>query len=771
MNAYISHLHFHAHLMVRKIKRLSATSYGLGQDSFTIKGFLMSLTTHNRDEHRQAVATPSLLAACIAMALMPSMSFAATTPEETVIVDGSAPATPADSDVRDYSVKSTAAGTKMMMTQRDIPQSVSIISEQRMNDQQLQTLGDVMDSTLGISKSQADSDRVSYFSRGFQIDNYMVDGIPTWFESRWNLGDALTDMAFYERVEVVRGSNGLMTGTGNPSASINMIRKHATSREFKGNVSAEYGSWNKQRYVMDLQSPLTDDGNVRARIVAGYQDNDSWLDRYHNEKNFFSGIIDADLGETTSLAVGYEYQKIKVDSPTWGGLPRWNTDGSKNSYDRARSTAPDWAYNDKEINKVFVTLKQRFADTWQATMNATHSEIKFDSKTMYVDAYVNKADGMLVGPYSSYGPGYDYVGGTGWNSGKRKVDALDLFADGGYDLFGRQHNLMFGGSYSKQNNRYFSSWANVFPAEIGSFNNANGNFPQTDWAPQSLAQDDTTHMKSLYAATRISLADPLHLILGARYTNWRIDTLSYSMEKNHTTPYAGLVYDINDNWSTYASYTSIFQPQNKRDSSGKYLTPVTGNNYEVGLKSDWMNSRLTTTLAVFRIEQDNVAQSTGAPIPGTNGDIAYKTAKGTVSKGVEFEVNGAITDNWQMTFGATRYVAEDNEGNAVNPNLPRTSVKLFTSYRLPVMPALTVGGGVNWQNRVYTDTATPYGTFRAEQGSYALVDLFTRYQVTKNFSVQGNVNNLFDKTYDTNVEGSIVYGEPRNVSITANYQF
>ncbi|HCW7014720.1 TPA: ferric-rhodotorulic acid/ferric-coprogen receptor FhuE [Citrobacter farmeri] len=731
----------------------------------------MSLTTHNRDEHRQAVATPSLLAACIAMALMPSMSFAATTPEETVIVDGSAPATPADSDERDYSVKSTAAGTKMMMTQRDIPQSVSIISEQRMNDQQLQTLGDVMDSTLGISKSQADSDRVSYFSRGFQIDNYMVDGIPTWFESRWNLGDALTDMALYERVEVVRGSNGLMTGTGNPSASINMIRKHTTSREFKGNVSAEYGSWNKQRYVMDLQSPLTDDGNVRARIVAGYQDNDSWLDRYHNEKNFFSGIIDADLGETTSLAVGYEYQKIKVDSPTWGGLPRWNTDGSKNSYDRARSTAPDWAYNDKEINKVFVTLKQRFADTWQATMNATHSEIKFDSKTMYVDAYVNKADGMLVGPYSNYGPGYDYVGGTGWNSGKRKVDALDLFADGGYDLFGRQHNLMFGGSYSKQNNRYFSSWANVFPAEIGSFNNVNGNFPQTDWAPQSLAQDDTTHMKSLYAATRISLADPLHLILGARYTNWRIDTLSYSMEKNHTTPYAGLVYDINDNWSTYASYTSIFQPQNKRDSSGKYLTPVTGNNYEVGLKSDWMNSRLTTTLAVFRIEQDNVAQSTGAPIPGTNGDIAYKTAKGTVSKGVEFEVNGAITDNWQMTFGATRYVAEDNEGNAVNPNLPRTSVKLFTSYRLPVMPALTVGGGVNWQNRVYTDTATPYGTFRAEQGSYALVDLFTRYQVTKNFSVQGNVNNLFDKTYDTNVEGSIVYGEPRNVSITANYQF
>lgn len=728
----------------------------------------MSFTSNTRDGR----TAPSLIAVGIALALSPQLGMTADKTEDTIVVEGSSSDSSSDTQKQDYSVKTTTAGTKMQMVQRDIPQSVSIISEQRMQDQQLQTLGDVMDSTTGISRSQADSDRNSYYSRGFEIDNYMVDGIPTYFESRWNLGDALSDTALYERVEVVRGANGLMTGTGNPSASINMIRKHATSREFTGNVSAEYGSWNKQRYVTDLQSPLTEDGNVRARVVAGYQNNDSWLDRYNSDKTFFSGILDADLGSATSLSAGYEYQRINVDSPTWGGLPRWNTDGSSRQYDRAHSTAPDWAYNDKESNKVFMTLKQRFADTWQATLNATHTEIKFDSKTMYIDAYVDKNTGMLVGPYGNYGPGFDYVGGTGWNSGKRKVDALDLFADGSYDLFGRQHNMMIGGSYSKQNNRYFSSWANVFPDEVGSFNNFDSaTFPETNWNPQSLAQDDTTRMKSLYAATRVTLADPLHLILGARYTNWSIDTLSYTMEKNHTTPYAGLVYDINDNWSTYASYTSIFQPQNVRDSSGKYLTPITGNNYELGLKSDWMDSRLTTTLSVFRIEQDNLGQSTGNPIPGSAGDIAYTTADGTVSKGVEFEINGALTDNWQMTFGATRFVAEDNEGNAVNPNLPRTSVKLFTRYRLPAMPELTVGGGVNWQNRVYKDTVTPFGTFRAEQGSYALVDLFTRYQVTKNFSVQGNLNNLFDKTYDTNIDGSIVYGEPRNVSVTASYQF
>ncbi len=136
---------------------------------------------------------------------------------------------------------------------------------------------------------------------------------------------------------------------------------------------------------------------------------------------------------------------------------------AKISYDRARSTAPDWAYNNKEINKFFVTLKQRFAESWQATLNATHTEVKFDSKMMYIDALVDKETGTLVSPY---GASYPVVGGTGWNSGKRKVDAIDLFANGAYELFGRQHNMMFGGSYSKQNNRYFSAWANVFPDDI-----------------------------------------------------------------------------------------------------------------------------------------------------------------------------------------------------------------------------------------------------------------------------------------------------------------
>jgi len=721
------------------------------------------------DQVRPRVASPSLLAASIALALAPVTGFAASTnTEETVIVEGTS-ATGDFSEEQDYNAKTTAAGTKMTLVQRDIPQSVSITTQQRMKDQKLETLGEVLKNTTGIFESAADSDRSTFYSRGFLIDNYMLDGIPTLFEPRWNMGDSLADTALFERVEVVRGASGLMTGTGNPSASVNMVRKHANSREFTSNVTAEYGSWNKQRYVADVSSPLTENGNIRGRAVAGYQHNDSWLDRYSQEKRFFYGVLDVDLTEATSFSVGYDYQEIDVDSQTWGGVPRWYTDGSKTDPNRSYSTAPDWAYNDKISKRTFATLKQKLGSDWLLTLNGTHTEMELDSKALYLDGTVDKASGLMVSPYAAP---YDAVGGTGYNTGKRKVDALDLFANGSYTLFGRQHELMVGGNLSKQNNRYYSAWANIYQDDLGSLDDYNGNYPETNWSALSLAQDDTVRQQSAYMATRISLADPLHLIVGARYTKYKLDTLTQTMEKNNVTPYAGLVYDINDTWSTYASYTSIFNPQTLRDESGKYLSPVTGKNYELGLKSDWMNSRLTTSLAVFRIEQENLGQATGGVVQGTSGESAYKAVDGAVSKGVELEVNGALTDNWQMTFGATRYVAEDKDGQAVNPNLPRTSVKLFTSYRLPMVQALTVGGGVKWQNRVWADVSTADGNFRSEQGSLALVDLFARYQLTKQLSLQGNVNNLFDKKYDSNIDSRTwVYGEPLNFSVSASYSF
>ncbi|PUY57672.1 ferric-rhodotorulic acid/ferric-coprogen receptor FhuE [Cronobacter sakazakii] len=700
--------------------------------------------------------------------------YAAPAASDTIVVDAAADSgTPDES--QDYSVKTTTSGTKMLLVPRDIPQSVSVISQQRMQDQQLTTIEDVLENTTGVTASRIDTSRTNFFARGFYISNFAYEDMPTFLDNRWNFGDTAGDTAIYDKIEIVRGAAGLMSGTGNPSAYVNMVRKHADSQTFKGNVSATYGSWDKQRYVMDVQSPLVESGKVRGRVVAGYQDNDSFVERNHYRKKFIYGVVDADITESTLLSLGYDYQKSEEDSPTWGGFPSLYSDGSRTHFRRGFNTAADWAYSDLDSTKIFANLTQRFDNGWEAKVNAMHAETNFDNRMMYIDGFPDKTTGR-------YNAALWQGAWGGWNVGERKQDSVDAFVRGGYELAGRQHEMMFGGSYSRQRNNYDNSYPvndNSGLMDVGNIHDYDGStVANPTWASFALYQRDVIRQKSIYAATRLSLADPLHLILGARYTEWNA---KYNLERkpdeirrskaDDVTPYAGLIYDIDDTWSAYASYTSIFQPSGQRDVNSEFLDPTTGKAYEAGLKADWFNTRLTASLAVFRIEQDNVAVNTGVIIPGSGGQTAYKSVNGTVSKGVELELNGALTDNWQLTFGASRYVAEAGDGVAVNPDQPRTTMKLFTRYQLPTLPALTVGGGARWQTKTWQDIVGPNGDTRISQNGYTVVDLFTRYQATKNLAVQANLNNVFDKAYYDYLGTYGVYGAPRNFYVTASYSF
>ena len=334
----------------------------------------------------QNVLRVSLLAMMVASGI--AQAAGNTNSEQTLTVDASANAAEQQEQAaKDYNVPVTRAGTKMALTARDIPQSVSIVSKQRMQDQQLQSLNDVLSNTTGIRGVSSDMDRTNYYSRGFIIDNYMTDGIPTAFASRWNLGDAQTDMALYERVEVVRGATGLLTGPGNPSAAINMVRKHADSKAFTGNLEASYGSWDKQRYVADLSAPLSAEGNVRGRVVAGYENKNSFIERYGFEKKFIYGVVDADLTDKTKLSVGYEFTQVDTDSPMWSGAPRWYTDGSQTHLRRGYNTSPEWAYNNKETKKVFVNMQQNFDNGWNITLNGTPNALLLSTQLAYIDAY------------------------------------------------------------------------------------------------------------------------------------------------------------------------------------------------------------------------------------------------------------------------------------------------------------------------------------------------------------------------------------------------
>ncbi|ENB4168725.1 TPA: ferric-rhodotorulic acid/ferric-coprogen receptor FhuE [Stenotrophomonas maltophilia] len=667
-----------------------------------------------------------------------------------------------------YSVRRTSAGTRFDLAPREIPQSISIISHQRIEDQNLDDIIDVLANTTGVTSTQSDSERTEFYARGFYIDAYQFDGLPTQMVQNWSYGDSGLDLALYDRVEVVRGATGLLSGAGNPSASVNLIRKHADSAELNGSVSVNVGSWGRTRTTVDVGSALNASGTVRGRVIGSYLDTDGQMDRYNQRKTLGYAVIDADLTPDTQLSVGYDYQQKRANGATWGGFPMLYSDGSRTGYDESFNASPNWTYWDTTSKRAFATLQHAFSNGWKFKVGATHDETKADDKLFY-PAYNDWTTGAS---------NFDRTNGTGispsagFYNTERKVTGVDGYVDGPFQLFGREHQFMAGLSYNKRD------YANYGDYQVGgagktwdpftSYLHWTGNISEPNWNPLALASQGTITQKAGYAAVRLSLADPLKLIIGARYTDWKSEGENDDREHKVTTPYAGLVYDINDTYSAYASYTEIFQPQTARDRNDRYLDPVDGKSYEVGVKGAWFDNRLNASLAVFRIEQDNVSQVTSEPIIGRPGEFASIAARGTVSRGFEFEVNGELAPGWNATFGASRYVAKDINDADINTNLPQTALKLFTSYTPQSLQELTVGGGANWQNRIYY--AVPaYG--RIEQSGYALVSAFVRYRISPEFSVQANLNNLLDKKYLSQINGYGAYGDGRNGLLTFTWSF
>ncbi len=698
--------------------------------------------------HRLSAAVLSAL--CLAAA---PVAFAETAADPTtldkVVVKGER--------AEGYSVRKTSAGTRFDLAPREIPQSVSIISHQRIEDQNLDDIIDVLGNTTGVTSTQSDTERTEFYARGFYIDSYQFDGLPTQMVQNWSYGDSGLDLALYDRVEIVRGATGLLSGAGNPSASVNLIRKHADSAELTGSVAVNVGSWGRTRTTVDVSSALNKSGSVRGRVIGSYLDTEAQMDNYDQHKTLGYAVIDADLTPDTQLSVGYDYQQKRANGATWGGFPMMYSDGTQTSYSTSFLANPEWTYWDTTSKRAFATLQHAFSNGWKFKIGATHDKTDANDKLFYPSyTALDKNTGAGVTPMA------------GLYNTHRKVTGVDGYIDGPFQLFGREHQFMAGLSYNRREYANYGDfqmgWADLpsYPADLAGF-------PEPNWLEVlPLQSQGTITQKAGYAATRLNLADPLKLIIGARYTDWKSEDEGFDRNHKVTTPYAGLVYEIDPVWSTYASYTEIFQPQTLRTQTGSYLDPVDGKSYEMGVKGAWFDDRLNASLSVFRIEQDNVGQATDEKVVGNESETAYIAARGTVSRGFEFELNGELKPGWNASFGAARYVAKDINGTDINTRLPQTAIKAFTSYTPQTLQDLTVGGGVNWQNGIYYAIA---GVGRVEQDSYALVSAFARYRLAPQFSVQVNLNNLLDKKYYAQIGAYGGYGDGRNGSITFNWSF
>ncbi|ENO90472.1 TonB-dependent siderophore receptor [Thauera linaloolentis] len=668
-----------------------------------------------------------------------------------------------------YTTRSTAAATGLDLSPRETPQSVSVVTRQRIDDQGLQDLGNILLNTTGVSAQQLDSERTVFAARGFAMSDLQYDGISTYYKSNYAIGESELDSILYDRIEVVRGATGLLAGSGEPSASANLVRKHADSKTFKGEATLGLGSWNNRRGTLDVSTPLTQDGRIRSRIVAAHEDKDAFFDRYERQRSTFYGVVDADLTPATTLSVGASYQHNDAQGLTYGGVPSWYSDGTPARFSRSFTVAPKWNREESKVRNAFVNLDHQFDNGWKAQLRLMRSKSTVDNQRLFVWGFPDPESNLIADePSIGRFPGY------------RKQSSIDARLSGPFTLAGREHEAIVGVAHI--DHRYAFDWVGPStawnsPLAIHDFGSVAE--PKWDYSTRELSERNHTRQTAAYGALRLSLADPLKLIVGGRYTRYDREGAGwassgeYDYNAEKFVPYAGLVVDLNATYSVYGSYTSIFNYQDYRDRSGAWLDPVTGKAYETGIKGAFLGGRLNASLALFRIEQDNLAQEdAGHLIPGTD-STAYYGAQGAVSKGFEAELSGELKPGWQVALGISHFSAKDASDKDVNTSHPRTLLRLFTTYRLPgEWHRLTLGGGVNWQSRVYYDKVGPNGE-RQQQDAYALASLMASYDFSPALSLQMNVNNVFDKQYQRAVNwyGQTIWGTPREFLATLRYKF
>ncbi len=671
-----------------------------------------------------------------------------------------------------YNIKNSSSATKLNIEAKEIPQTVNVVTRQQIDDFGLTSSRDILNNTPGVTVNSLETERSVYMARGFEISNILVDGVG-FPSSVWNYNDTNPDSFFYDRIEVIKGADALTNAFGDPSATINYIRKRPT-KEFQANAGLSYGSWDTQRYEADVSGSLTSNGNIRGRLSAFEQTGDSHLDRYSSEKNGLAGILEADLTDSTLLTVGASQEKNKPNANNWGALPLMDSSGKQISYDRSYNPNPDWAYWDNTSRNAFIELKQKFLETWSANLSYNYNEKERQSQLLYYYGYPN-ADGSNVDL-------------TAWGGKENnKLQTADFNLQGKFDLLEREHEAILGYTFSQSEQNDKQKSGTILDSNVGTC--TRGIAPNTyeaqcttgwaSWTPNNVswsafsdAADYTQRNQSVYAATRLHLTKDLKLTLGANYVQAKSEGTSYSAPMNYdeskVSPYAGITYNFTPEYTGYMSYTSIFRPQTSIDeATGKVADPIEGKSYEIGVKSAWLDNKLTGTLAIFRTEENNY------PLRPTDSHPLNRTSaiSDLRSQGVEVGLAGQLTDQVNVSLGYTQFSLQDlKNGGAARTYNPTQSFNLLTTYSPTQLPKLKVGAGVKWQSKITRFDPT-YSTY-LKQSDYALLNLMASYEVSPNFTIQANADNVTDKKYlNSFTDGQAFYGEPANYTVALKFKY
>ncbi|MBX6227977.1 Fe(3+)-pyochelin receptor FptA [Pseudomonas aeruginosa] len=650
---------------------------------------------------------------------------------------------------------------KVPLKPRELPQSASVIDHERLEQQNLFSLDEAMQQATGVTVQPFQLLTTAYYVRGFKVDSFELDGVPALLG---NTASSPQDMAIYERVEILRGSNGLLHGTGNPAATVNLVRKRP-QREFAASTTLSAGRWDRYRAEVDVGGPLSASGNVRGRAVAAYEDRDYFYDVADQSTRLLYGVTEFDLSPDTLLTVGAQYQHI--DSITnMAGVPMAK-DGSNLGLSRDTYLNVDWDRFKWDTYRAFGSLEQQLGGGWKGKVSAEYQEA--DSRLRYAGSF-GAIDPQTGDGGQLTGAAYKF---------KSIQRSLDANLNGPVRLFGLTHELLGGVTYAQGETRQDTArFLNLPNTPVNVYRWDPHGVPRPQIGQYTSPGTTTTTQKGLYALGRIKLAEPLTLVVGGRESWWDQDTPATRFKPGRQfTPYGGLIWDFARDWSWYVSYAEVYQPQADRQTwNSEPLSPVEGKTYETGIKGELADGRLNLSLAAFRIDLENNPQE-DPDHPGPPNNPFYISGGKVRSQGFELEGTGYLTPYWSLsagyTYTSTEYLkdSQNDSGTRYSTFTPRHLLRLWSNYDLPWQDRRwSVGGGLQAQS----DYSVDYRGVSMRQGGYALVNMRLGYKIDEHWTAAVNVNNLFDRTYYqslSNPNWNNRYGEPRSFNVSLRGAF
>lgn len=662
----------------------------------------------------------------------------------------------------EYSSFAATVGTKSPASLREIPQSVSILTNQQIKDRNVDTLDQLAKQTPALRVLSNDDGRSSIYSRGYEYSEYSVDGLSAPMASIYG---TMPNLFAFDRVELMRGPSGLFDSSGEMGGIVNLVRKRPT-KDLQGHIGAGFGTRRQYKVEGDVSGSLNADGSVRGRVMAQTFGKAPRPAKKNNHHETVYAALDWDIGPQTTFGAGYLFQKRHITPDN--GLPL-GADGKLLPLRQNVFVGAPWNKFTLNSHEVFADLKHYFGNGGYGKAGVRYADRDSDSNYAF---------------------------------GGSKLTPRNTLSATGLGIEAKQKSLTIDASYSQR-----FTWGNTANEYVvgADYKNIRSTILRGQY-PVSRAQNyyrfgDLAYVDVLARAPRLANAayirtetrqketgaygklvirpiDDLSLIAGGRIGHYNTEyenstrragrTRRTASSKGETkfTGYLGTVWNITPANSLYASYSTLYRPQpDAVGRDGNALKARQGTQFEFGYKGAYFDDKLNTRVSFYRLKDKNAAATVG------NSVYSEPLAK-RVMQGVETEISGAVTDKWQIHAGYSYLDTKiKTPSRAASSDdllflmMPKHTASLWTSYA--VTPEFTLGGGINAMSGFESNQ-------HVKTGGYATVDLMAGYAFTPKLKAQLNINNLFNRKYYARAGTANTFNIPgaeRSAVVNIRYDF